>query len=59
MSLIPLLVLILVAALCVWLIFYLIDSTGIPHPMSIVAKVIVAIVAVLFVLHRSGVSVGV
>ena len=59
MSLIPLLVLILIAALICWLLFYLIDATGIPHPINVIAKVIVAIVAVLFVLHRSGVSVGV
>lgn len=59
MSLIPLLVLILVAALICWLLFYLIDSTGIPHSINVIAKVIVAIVAVLIVLNRSGVSLGV
>lgn len=59
MSLFPLLVLILIAALCVWLLFWLIDSTGIPHPINVIAKVIVAIVAVFIVLNRSGVSLGV
>lgn len=54
MSLVTLLVVILVAILIVWLLFWLIDSTGIPSPMNVVAKVIVAIVAVLIVLERSG-----
>lgn len=58
MSLVTLLIVILVALLILWICFYIIDSTGIPSPMNVVAKVIVAIVAVLIILNRSGVSLG-
>lgn len=54
MSIVTLLIVILVAILIVWLLFWLIDATGVPHPINVVAKVIVAIVAVLIVLQRSG-----
>lgn len=58
MSLVTILVTLLVVALVVIVIFYIIDQTGIPSPANWIAKVIVAIVAVLIVLNRSGVSLG-
>lgn len=54
MSLVTLLIILLIAVLVVLVVFYLIDAAGIPSPADWIAKAIVAIVAILIVLQRSG-----
>ena len=54
MSLVTILVTLLVVALVVIVIFYIIDQTGIPSTANWIAKAIIAIVAVLLILQRSG-----
>lgn len=54
MSIVSLLIVLLIAVLVVLVIFYIIDAAGIPSPANWIAKAIIAIVAVLVILQRSG-----
>ena len=54
MSIVSLLIVLLIAVLVVLVIFYIIDAAGIPSPANWIAKAIIAIVAVLIILQRSG-----
>lgn len=54
MSIVSLLIVLLVAVLVIYVIFYIIDAAGIPSPANWIAKAIIAIVAVLIILQRSG-----
>jgi hypothetical protein len=40
----------LVAFLCIWLI----DTVGLPHPINMIAKAIVVLLAVVLILDRTG-----
>lgn len=51
---IELLLAILIAALLVWLAFWVIDATGVPHPINVIAKVVVAIIVIAYLLQRQG-----
>lgn len=53
---IAILLTLLIAALVCLVLFYIIDATGLPSPANWIAKVIIAVICVLFVLQRSGVS---
>ena len=48
--LIAVLVILLVAFACFWLI----DQIGLPNPINVIAKAIVAILALVFLLQKSG-----
>lgn len=49
-----LLIAILIAAVVVVFVFWLADYAGIPEPANKIIKIVVAILALLFVLNRSG-----
>lgn len=55
---IELLILILIGALIVLVLFWVIDAIGLPHPINLVAKVLVALIFLLFLLQRSGLLSG-
>jgi hypothetical protein len=52
MDLVSLLVLVLVLGLVFWLAIYIIDQLPIPAPFNVVAKCIVALIAILVILRR-------
>jgi hypothetical protein len=52
MDLVSLLVLVLVLGLVFWLVIYIIDQLPIPAPFNVVAKCIVALIAILILLRR-------
>jgi glucan phosphoethanolaminetransferase (alkaline phosphatase superfamily) len=54
----PLLIALVVIILVAWACFWLIDSSGIPHPINMIAKVIVALIAVVALLTKSGLLSG-
>ncbi len=58
MTLVSLLILILIAVLVVVILFWIIDATGVPAPANWIAKLIIALIIVLFILQRSGFSLG-
>lgn len=45
----------LVAALIAFLCIYLIDQVGLPHPINMICKAIVVILAIVMIAHRAGV----
>lgn len=56
---ISILLALLIGVLVVLVLFYIIDATGLPSPANWIAKVIIALIAILFILQRSGFSLGV
>jgi hypothetical protein len=53
--LILLLILVVVVLIAVWLI----DIMGLPHPINMILKVIVALIALLYLLQKSGLGLAV
>ncbi len=51
---IELLIAVLVLAVIVYVVFWLIDAIGLPHPINMVAKAIVAIFAIVYLLRQAG-----
>jgi len=56
---IDLLVLILVLAVVVIVAVWLIDVMGLPHPINMVLKVIIALLALVYLLQKSGLGLGI
>lgn len=50
-GLVPLLIEIVVIGLVLWLLFWLVNYVGLPEPFSKVAKVILAVVAVIWLIN--------
>lgn len=48
------LIAILVIALVVYLCFWIIDRVGLPHPVNMIAKGIIALIGVLSLLSQTG-----
>lgn len=48
------LVTVLVVALVVFVCFWIIDAIGIPYPINMIGKAIVGIVAIVFLLQKTG-----
>lgn len=55
---IDLLILIIILAVIVVVAVWLIDVMGLPHPINMVLKVLVGLLALLFLLQRSGLGSG-
>jgi hypothetical protein len=51
---VPFLITVLVLALIAFVCFWLIDYTGIPYPINMIAKAIVAILVIVTLLQKSG-----
>lgn len=51
---ITLLVTVLIALLIIYVCMYLIGMIGLPEPINMVAKAIIVIVGILFILQKSG-----
>lgn len=58
MSLVSLLIVLLVAAVVLWLARLIINAFSLPHPWGTVLFVIVALVVLLWVLNHLGLGVG-
>lgn len=56
---ISILLALLIGVLVVLVLFYIIDAAGLPSPANWIAKVIIALIAILFILQRSGFTLGV
>ena len=50
-GLVPLLIEIIIAGLILWLLFWLIGFVGLPDPFAKVARVILAVVAVIWIIN--------
>lgn len=55
---ISILVNLLIVALIVWVILYVIGMLGLPQPAAMIAKVIVAVVVLVYCLQLLGVATG-
>lgn len=53
---VSILILILIIVAIAWAAFWIIDQMGLPGPMPMVAKVIVGLIALLFLLTRTGLA---
>lgn len=51
---INLLLIVLVVALIAYLAFWLVERIGLPHPLDMIAKAIIAIVALVSILQQTG-----
>ena len=54
-GLIGLLITLLLAALCFWLIWYVIAWMKIPDPFATILRVVIGIIAIIFLLHVFGI----
>lgn len=45
---------VLVLAVIVFVAFWIVDATGVPYPINMIIKVIVGILALVFLLQKSG-----
>lgn len=50
-----LLIFALIAVLVVALLIWLIDMVGLPHPLNMICKAVVAIIAIVLIIQRAGV----
>lgn len=53
-----LLLTLLVILAVAWGCFWLVDASGIPHPINMIAKVIIALIAIVALLTKSGLLAG-
>jgi hypothetical protein len=50
-----LLIFALIAALIAFLCIYLVDQVGLPHPINMVCKAIIVVIAIALIGHQAGV----
>ena len=53
---IEILITVLIVAVIAWVAFWLIDSTGIPYPINMIGKAVVAVLALVYVLRSAGLA---